>query len=327
MTLFGIDVSNHQGDFDFVQARREGFEFATHKISEGSGYRDPYWSRARAEMAKTFQERWGGYVFCRTNIDPTSEARVLRDHAGELDFPLQIDYEDTVNGGSVDDLLRRIDAYVAVGFTQFLPVYLPRWFWESRMGRASLERLPMGIWNSDYVSGQDYASRLYPGDDWYPSRGTGQLGGWADMGGKPVQILQFTESAFVAGQSIDANAFRGTPAQLAALFGAPESEEKLDMAEIAAIAGQHFGPDGRGLGILGRAVETDPSRDRYLAEAIAAILSQLAGGPNFEGWEQLGDGPDSDAPTRTLIDGIAHIKRQNEQILELLREQGISDAG
>lgn len=322
MTLFGIDVSNHQGNFDFAAAKGEGFAFATHKITEGTGYRDPYWPRARLEMERNFPGRWGGYVFCRTNTDPTREALLLREHAGSINFPLQVDYEDTVNGGSVDDLLRRIDAYRAVGFDRFLPVYLPRWFWESRMGRAPLDRLPVGIWNSDYVGGRDYASRLYPGDEWAPARGGAQRGGWADMGGKPVEILQFTESANVAGQFIDANAFRGNDRQLAALFGAAPPVEEFDMAdEAAAIAGQHFGPDGNGLGILGRAVETDPSRNRYLAEAIAVILTQLGGDPALQGWEQLGDGPNSAVPKRTLVDGVAHIKKQNEEILELLRRR------
>jgi hypothetical protein len=319
MTLYGIDVSNHQGNFDFAAARREGFSFATHKITEGNDYRDKYWPRARDEMAKHFPGRWGGYVFCRTNTDPASEARLLRDQAGALDFPLQIDYEDTKNGGSVDDLLRRIDAYRAVGFTRFLPVYIPRWFWESRMGRKPLDKLPMGIWNSDYVSGSDYASRLYPGDNWAPSRGNNERGGWADMGGKPVQILQFSETALVAGQPIDVNAFRGDDNQLAALFGAATPEKEPDMSEVSAVAGQFFGPDGKGFDILGHAVETDPARNRYLTEAVAVILTQLAGGPNFEGWEQLGDGKDSAAPRRTLVDGIAHVKRQNDEILALLK--------
>ncbi|MGA9874057.1 MAG: glycoside hydrolase family 25 protein [Rhodococcus sp. (in: high G+C Gram-positive bacteria)] len=321
MTLFGIDVSNHQGNFDFAAARREGFSFATHKITEGTGYRDPYWPRARAEMERHFPGRWGGYVFCRTGTDPAAEARFLREHAGGADFPLQVDYEDTMGGGSVDDLLRRIDSYRAVGFQRFLPVYIPRWFWESRMARAPLDRLPTGIWNSDYVGGRDYASRLYPGDDWAPSRGGGARGGWADMGGKPVEILQFSESATVAGQSIDANAFRGNDNQLAVLFGSATPKGEFDMSdEAAAIAGQLFGPNGRGFELLGRAVETDPDRNRFLTEAVAVILAQLGGGPNFEGWPQLGDGPDSAVPTRTLVDAVAHIKEQNDTILELLRE-------
>ncbi|MDJ0395651.1 glycoside hydrolase family 25 protein [Rhodococcus sp. G-MC3] len=312
-----MDVSNHQGNFDFAAARREGFAFAVHKISEGDGYRDPYWPWARVEMAQYFPKRWGGYVFCRTDVDPAREAQLLREHAGGIDFPLQIDYEDTTNGGSVDDLLSRIDAYRAVGFEHFLPVYIPRWFWETRMAGGALDRLPVGVWNSDYVGGRDYASRLYPGDDWAPSRGADR-GGWADMGGKPVRLLQFSESAVVAGQSIDANAFRGNESQLDSLFEVSHEEGEMT-DESAAIAAQLLGSDGRGFEILGRAVETDPSRDRFLTEAVAVILTQLAGGPNFEGWEQLGDGADSAAPRRTLVDALAHIKKQNDEILELLR--------
>ncbi|QSL99772.1 lysin A, glycosyl hydrolase domain [Gordonia phage ODay] len=210
MTFFGIDVSNHQGNFDFARAKSEGITFATHKITEGDGYRDPFWPRAKAEMQRWFPGRWGGYVFCRTNTDPMAEARLLREHAGSADFPLQVDYEDTTNGGSVADLKRRIEAYRAVGFTQLLPIYVPRWYWQGRMGGASLADLPAPIWNSDYVSGRNTPARLYPGDTYK---------GWADMGGKSVQILQFSETASVAGQSIDVNAFRGSGDEFNRMFG------------------------------------------------------------------------------------------------------------
>lgn len=216
-TVFGIDVSNHQRAFDFAAAAREGFVFATHKITEGTGYRDPWWPRARIEMAQHFPGRWGGYVFCRTNTDPREEARVLADHAGGTDFPLQIDYEDTTNGGSLDDLRRRIDAYSEVGFEQLLPIYLPRWYWQGRMGSPDLSQLPLGIWNSHYTSGFGYASDLYEriGDN-HP--------GWAPMGGQPVEILQFSETATVAGQKIDVNAVRGGVARVAELFGGKDTE-------------------------------------------------------------------------------------------------------
>ncbi|OZC55954.1 hypothetical protein CH276_28010 [Rhodococcus sp. 06-470-2] len=96
-------------------------------------------------------------------------------------------------------------------------------------------------------------------------------------------------------------------------------KEVIDVSDASAVAGQFFGPDGKGFDILGHAVETDPARNRFLTEAVAVILTQLAGGPNFEGWEQLGDGKDSAVPRRTLVDGIAHVKRQNDEILALLK--------
>lgn len=222
-TVFGIDVSNHQGNFDFAGAAAEGFRFATHKITEGT-WRDPYWPRARTEMARHFPGRWGGYVFSKVGTDPDAEADALLDYAGGPDFPLQIDYEDLDNAGNLDDLNARITAYTARGF-RLLPIYLPRWYWMTRMGSPDLSRLPVPIWNSDYIGSGGYASVLYPGDLYK---------GWAPMGGKDIAILQFTEGAAVAGQRIDANAIRGGETQLAELFGGkdddmtPEQERKLN---------------------------------------------------------------------------------------------------
>ncbi|GAA5156844.1 hypothetical protein GCM10023214_15150 [Amycolatopsis dongchuanensis] len=46
---------------------------------------------------------------------------------------------------------------------------------------------------------------------------------WDGYGGLPVLLLQFTSSASAPSLSpYDANAFRGTPQQLASLFGAAD---------------------------------------------------------------------------------------------------------
>lgn len=206
--VFGIDVSNHQGNFNFAGAAAEGYRFATHKVTEGTDYRDPYWPRARAEMAKHFPGRFGGYVFCRTNTDPQREADVMMAALGDLSIPVQIDYEDTTNGGSGADLARRVQAYRDRG-ARLLPVYLPRWFWEGRMGRPDLSFIrDVGLWNSNYVNGTGYGSALYNPNS----------AGWQGFGGVDVRILQFTEQAQVAGQRIDANAVKDTAA-LNAIFG------------------------------------------------------------------------------------------------------------
>jgi GH25 family lysozyme M1 (1,4-beta-N-acetylmuramidase) len=305
MTLYGIDVSNHQRNFDFAAAKREGFTFATHKVNEGTGYRDPYWPRAKEQMAEHFPGRHGGYVFCKVDADPQREADTYFAHGGTP--TVQIDYEDLARNGSTADLWARINAFLDRG-ARLLPIYIPRWYWSGRMGSPDLSKLPVPIWNSHYVNGSDYASRLYPGD---------QHAGWAPVGGRDVAILQFSESARVAGQSIDVNAFRGDDAQLAAMFSASITDQEFDMAgEATAVAGQFFGPDGKGFGILGNAVETDPTRQRFLTEAVAVILTQLAGGPNFEGWEQLGDG---EVKARTVVDGMARIMEQNNEIIALLK--------
>ena len=175
-------------------------------------------------MARHFPDRWGGYVFCRRSNDPRHEAERLAHYAGTLDFALQIDYEDTKGGGNLDDLWARYNAYRDVGFTQFLPVYIPRWFWRDHMGSPNLSGFPLEIWNSHYVTGVAAASTLYPGDG-HP--------GWADVGGKPVAILQFTDKAQVAGQQVDANAVRGA-GKLAEIFGGEVKELDAQQSEMFA---------------------------------------------------------------------------------------------
>ena len=221
MTLYGIDVSNHQGDFDFAAAKREGFTFATHKVTEGDGYKDPKWPRAREEMRKHFPGRFGGYVFCRRSAHPEREADLLLQHLGDPTIPVQLDYEDTAGGGSVEDMWARIHAIEARGMRVFA-TYVPRWFWRDRMGGKSLGDVP-ALWNSHYVTGTGFASTLYESNPGVVSQG------WADFHpGAPVRILQFSESASVAGQRIDVNAFRGTPLELDALFaGVPDLKETL----------------------------------------------------------------------------------------------------
>ena len=210
--LYGIDVSNHQGNFDFAAAKGEGFAFATHKVNEGDGYLDPFWPRARDLMREHFPGLFGGYVFCRRGSHPEREADTLLQHLGDPSIPIQLDYEDTIGGGSIEDMWARINAIQARGMRVF-SVYLPRWYWRDRMGSPNLAGIP-ALWNSHYVYGKGYASTLYE-----TSPGTIEAG-WAGFhpGGPQVRILQFSETARVAGQLIDVNAFRGTEAELRALF-------------------------------------------------------------------------------------------------------------
>ncbi|MDM1889084.1 lysA, partial [Mycobacteroides abscessus] len=114
--------------------------------------------------------------------------------------------------GGIDNFWAVKNAIEARGVRVALS-YIPRWYWE-KIGKPDLSGVP-GLIQSSYVNGTAYASVLYPGDD-SPR--------WAAFGGKTPDILQFTDKALVAGKSLDANAFRGTLAQLKALLGAqPET--------------------------------------------------------------------------------------------------------
>ncbi len=69
------------------------------------------------------------------------------------------------------------------------------------------------VWVSRYVTGRNYASVLYQNvpRSWWDGKDGGGFGNH-----KPT-ILRFTDSALVAGQYIDANAFAGSMEELKAL--------------------------------------------------------------------------------------------------------------
>lgn len=213
MTIYGIDVSNHQREFNFAAAKAEGYDFATHKVTESNNYKDPYWPRARAEMAKHFPGRFGGYHFWRRSASADSQAALLESHIGDKSIPIQLDFEDTdARGVTRVELDAIINAIQSRGMRIFIN-YIPRWYWQGNMGSADLNT-GHPLWASNYgTNGVDYGSTLYS------RQGADNAPGWADYGNAKVAILQFGEHGRVAGQQIDVNAYRGTPAQLDALFG------------------------------------------------------------------------------------------------------------
>lgn len=216
---YGVDVSNHQRGFDFAAAKREGFAFATHKVTEGD-WLDPEWPRAREEMRRHFPGLFGGYVYCHVENDPGYEADIMLNYLGDLSIPVQIDYEDLDRNGSGADLRARVQAYLDRG-ARLLPIYIPRWYWRDRMGAPDLSGLPVGLWNSDYVTGSAAASVLYPGDNYK---------GWAPFTptAPPITFLQYSEKGRVAGLSqVDVNAFRGTESDLRAIFGADPKDDDM----------------------------------------------------------------------------------------------------
>lgn len=224
-TLWGIDVSNHQKEFDFAAAKREGFAFATHKITEGDFYRDPYWPRALDQMREHFPGAFGGYHFWRKNSNPERQADLLLLHIGDPSVPIQLDFEDTdqprnsVTRGDLDAILKAISDRGLRVFTD----YLPRWYWEGWMNSCDMSGAPV-IWNSDYGNHRSgYASNIYPGN---------HDAAWRNFGSHPVAILQFSEKGWVAGlNNIDVNAFRGNQDELRALFAGQSKAGEITVSE------------------------------------------------------------------------------------------------
>jgi len=229
MTIFGVDISNHQGRVDIGQLRNEGFTFVFAKVSEGDYYKDPFWSTTR-DQCRDLGIICVGYHYLTTD-DPHRQADTFVAHLGDKSVPAMLDLE--MGAGDINNFWAVLRAIEDRGVRVRLS-YIPHWYWE-RIGSPDISKVP-GLIQSSFIDGTGFASRLYPGDSSHF---------WKGFGGRDVDLLQFTEHARVAGQVMDADAYRGTSEQLRALLGlaaprvpAPPAvpltvEEQRELLELA----------------------------------------------------------------------------------------------
>ncbi|HEU0190261.1 MAG TPA: GH25 family lysozyme [Mycobacterium sp.] len=209
--LFGVDLSNNNWGGRAPAAIvptlneivREGFSFVEHKVSEGNYFVDRYWPTVLS-WARSTGNTVVGYHYVTTN-NAAQQAQTYLSNVGDPSVPCMLDFE--ASGGSIANFWAVWDAFVAAGVNMRLS-YIPRWYW-AQIGSPDLSGV-VGLVASDYVRGTGYASVLYPGSSWP---------GWNGYGGATPVILQFTSSALVAGLVCDADAFRGTVADLDRLLG------------------------------------------------------------------------------------------------------------
>jgi GH25 family lysozyme M1 (1,4-beta-N-acetylmuramidase) len=203
---FGLDISHHQDlGLDLAQCRRDGVEFVFIKSSEGGSFVDSDFAANLAE-ARAAGLLVAAYHYVRSDASAAAQvANVQR--VVPRDVPVIPDVE--ANSGGVALVREFVDRLRAAGYTVPL-TYLPRWYWQ-QLGSPSLAGLPP-LWSSRYPN--NVVGTLQ--EEWADV----PAGYWAGYGGLDVAVLQFTSSVRIAGhQPIDANAFRGTRDQLAALLG------------------------------------------------------------------------------------------------------------
>ena len=232
MTIFGWDASHYdwtRGPMDVAAAMRDGVVFMTHKIGEGFSYTDDkfddFYARARAAGVPLL----GAYYVNRRGDQADQADRFLTlldaKAPGWRDGPfiLQADCERWHRSdGSVyayepsaAEVRAFCDRLVARTGGRFRPlVYAPEWVYGGK-----LVGLPYPLWASAYGSNivAGYRS-AYPGDG--SSR-------WGAYSGQTPAILQYGSKTKIGSQpTCDANAFRGTLAQLTALVtGQPAKME------------------------------------------------------------------------------------------------------
>jgi GH25 family lysozyme M1 (1,4-beta-N-acetylmuramidase) len=225
VTIFGWDLSHYDSP-DSTLAVSEGFKFLTHKAGGDANDAElgSWWS-----YMKPYRDRalLGAYwVLYPGNPSGRADAFISRLDSqcpGWRDAPfiLQVDCEKWNNDPDTVPSKNEIEAFcdrLVYRMPKLRPiVYAPKWVYGD-----SLKGLSYPLWASSYVSGSGVASVLYPGDS--SSR-------WGAYSGQVPAILQFTSSATIAGQTTcDANAYRGTLAQLTALVAPGWTPKEIDVA-------------------------------------------------------------------------------------------------
>lgn len=289
--IFGVDVSEHQDGMSLKQAKREGVDFAIIRTTDGT-HRDRCY-RSHLDDAEAAGLVTAAYHYLRNPSEGTTVAQQVQaslEVMGDKKRPMWIDVE-TQAGLHVDHIRqckREFEKHGVhvIGAYSYVP------YWEGRVAPHEPDSHEFGaFWVAAY--GQNPHGRprdIYPGDrhqQWdYP------------LGNQKPALWQYGSNAQVAGYSVDINAYRGTKAQLRALFSgqaAPEeepSEEEMNKLyrQLTAFISGFFGPQ---------------------FDAIQEIWKQLRG-PSGNGWKQLG--VNDKGQNLTLVDAVAAIRLQLAQI-------------
>lgn len=313
-TLYGIDISEHNDGLSCARAKQEGVDFAIIRICDGT-YVDPVFRShlADAEQAGMLVST---YWYLRAAAEGSTIAQQVdvidRQMAGRRDLPVWIDVESVDNRFPPGDprhyLLRGEDVWEAKrelerrGY-RVPGVYSGAWYWE-RMpgGEPSMHGLG-ALWCSNYgdnnAAGEPRSLYASEGGDHHP--------GWDyPLGDRKPDLLQYGSRGTVAGRpNVDINAYRGSKAQLHALFtgqSAPEeelSEEEMNTLykQITTFISGYLGPQ---------------------IDALQDVWTQLRG-PGGKGWPQLGQ--NDRGQNLTLVDAVAALRQDMARMEKKLEER------
>ena len=226
MTIFGIDVSEHQDGMSLAQAKREGMSFAFIRTTDGT-YRDSCY-RSHLDDAESAGLVTAAYHFCRRPDEGTSVAQQVQaslDVMGEKVRPLWLDVE--TPGGFSGDLVAQFKAEFERRGVHVAGVYSYVPYWEGQMGVEPDSHAFGPFW----VAGYPVAPGGSPAQIYAALGGDGNRQWSHPLGNQQPSIWQFTDRATVAGHQVDANAFRGSADALQTLINGGEAatSEEDDM--------------------------------------------------------------------------------------------------
>ena len=297
-TLVGTDISEHQNGMSLRRAASEGISFAIIRTTDGT-YKDSCY-RSHLEDAESAGLVTAAYHYLRNPNEGTTVAQQVRaslEVMGDKKRPIWIDVE-TPAGLHVDHIRqckREFEKHGVrvIGCYSYVP------YWEGHVAPHEPDSHEFGaFWVAAYGQNPYGKPRdIYPGD---------QHRQWNHpLGNQKPVMWQYGSNAQVAGYSVDINAYRGTKAELRALFSgkaAPDeelSEEEMNKLykQLTAFISGFFGPQ---------------------FDAIQEIWRQLRG-PKGEGWPQLGQ--NERGQNLTLVDAVAAVRQDLARIEKKLEER------
>lgn len=313
-TLHGIDISEHNDGLSCVRAKQEGMDFAIIRLCDGTHVDSVFRSHlADAEQAGMLIST---YWYLRAPSEGTTIAQQVdvidQQMGGRRDLSVWIDVESVDMNYPASDprryLLVEKDVWDAKRELErrgyHVPgIYTGRWYWENmRGGEPSMQGL-------GYLWASDYGLNNGAGDprSLYASEGGDRHPGWDyPLGDRKPDLLQYGSRGTVAGRpNVDINAYRGSKAQLQALFtgqSAPAeepSEEEMNMLykQITTFISGYLGPQ---------------------INALQDVWTQLRG-PGGKGWPQLGQ--NDKGQNLTLVDAVAALRQDMARVEKKLEER------
>ena len=286
-TLFGVDVSSHQDGMSLKQAKREGIEFAIIRTTDGT-YKDRCY-RSHLEDAESAGMITAAYHYLRNPSEGTTiqqQVQASLEVMGNMKRPMWIDVE--TNAGLRVEHIRRCKREFERRGVQVIGCYSYVPYWEGRITSGEPDSHEFGaFWVAAYGTNPRGKPRdIYPGDQhrqWdYP------------LGNQKPALWQFGSNALVAGHAVDINAYRGTRAELGALFTGKQEQEEDDMSnlysQITTFISGYLGPQ---------------------IDALQDVWTQLRG-PKGKGWPQLGQ--NDKGQNLTLVDAVAALRQDVARI-------------
>jgi GH25 family lysozyme M1 (1,4-beta-N-acetylmuramidase) len=297
---FGIDASHYQSlsQDGLRSAKAAGCVWFTHKASEGTSMTDDDFGSA-INWAKNAELWVGSYHVVRSSPSIDSQGNyflnaISRHYDWRADpaFIFQVDLEkwsyDAVPGS------------LGVQFAQWLldntgsqTVFL--YASKGQYGNE-VNNSPVRLWNANYPTWQGNGCPSEPYDVSYNHSGGDSGPGWASYSGQTPTFWQYSDNASFGGvYGVDANAFKGTEADFAALIGAKPStpavkEEDMGMLALDPITGQTY----LCIGFQSNPVADESLNDiKYLAGQGAYSIQRAPDNANpaewsADGWIRLG---------------------------------------